>query len=128
LVSPERMLVEEQVTELQVPGRDGYMGILPGHAPLLSELAAGGVFTYRSNGQEKVLAVYGGFVEVLPDRVRVLADGAERREEIDIEKARVRLEAAMKAIGEFKGEAADPAVALDEVMRAQAAVEAASKK
>ena len=50
LVSPERLLVETQVTEVQIPARDGYIGVLPGHAPLLSELKAGGVLTYHANG------------------------------------------------------------------------------
>jgi len=68
LVSPERRLVEEQVTEVQVPALDGFIGVLPGHAPLLSELKPGGVLSYHADGQEKVIAVYGGFVEVLPQR------------------------------------------------------------
>src|ERR1700733_11405939 len=115
LVSPERLLVEEQVDEVQVPGLNGYMGILPGHAPLLSELMPGGVLTYRAaGGGEKVLAVYGGFVEVQPDRVRILADFAERKEEINVEEARAQLSKV------------DPA-ALDEMMRAQAKVDAATK-
>src|SRR5580658_4526514 len=114
LVSPERVLVDEQVDEVQIPGLDGYMGVLPGHAPLLSELMAGGVLTYRSGGGEKVLAVYGGFVEVQPDRVRILADFAERKEEINIEEARTQLSKA------------DPA-SLDETMRAQAKVDAATR-
>jgi F-type H+-transporting ATPase subunit epsilon len=114
LVSPERMLVDEQVDEVQVPGLDGYMGILPGHAPLLSELMPGGVLSYRAGGGQKVLAVYGGFVEVQPDRVRVLADFAERKEEINVEQAREQLRKA------------DPA-SVDETMRAQAKVDAATK-
>jgi F-type H+-transporting ATPase subunit epsilon len=115
LVSPERILVEEEVDEVQVPGRNGYMGILPGHAPLLSELMPGGVLTYKAHsGGEKVLAVYGGFVEVQPDRVRVLADGAQRKEEINLEQARAELS---KANPEDQ----------DAVMRAQAKVDAASK-
>src|SRR5579863_3495408 len=114
LVSPERVLVDEQVEEVQIPGLDGYMGVLPGHAPLLSELMAGGVLTYRAASGEKVLAVYGGFVEVQPDRVRILADFAERKEEINIEQAREQLRKA------------DPA-ALEETMRAQAKLEAATK-
>jgi F-type H+-transporting ATPase subunit epsilon len=114
LVSPERMLVDEQVDEVQVPGLDGYMGILPGHAPLLSELMPGGVLSYRAGGAEKVLAVYGGFVEVQPNRVRILADFAERKEEINIEQAREQLRKA------------DPA-SLNETMRAQAKLEAATK-
>ena len=114
LVSPERMLVDEEVDEVQVPGLDGYMGILPGHAPLLSELMPGGVLTYRAGGAEKVLAVYGGFVEVQPGRVRILADFAERKEEINIEQAREELRKT------------DPA-SLNETMRAQAKLEAATK-
>ena len=128
LVSPERLLVEEQVTEAQIPALDGYIGVLPGGAPLLSELKPGGVLTYRAGGQEKVLAVYGGFVEVLPDRVRVLADGAEYREEIDLPKAQLQFEEARKAAESGRGEAADPAVALDEMMRAQAKIEAANRR
>jgi F-type H+-transporting ATPase subunit epsilon len=114
LVSPERVLVEEQVDEVQIPGLDGYMGVLPGHAPLLSELMPGGVLTYRAGSGEKVFAVYGGFVEVQPDRVRILADFAERKEEINVEEARAQLSKV------------DPA-ALDEIMRAQAKVDAATK-
>ena len=92
LVSPERMLVEEQVTEVQIPALDGYIGAMPGSAPLLSELKPGGLVTYQAGGKQKVLAVYGGFVEVLPDRVRVLADNAEPREEIDVTEAQKRLD------------------------------------
>ncbi len=114
LVSPERILVEEQVDEVQIPGLNGYMGILPGHAPLLSELMPGGVLTYKSGAGYKVLAVYGGFVEVQADRVRILADFAERKEEINLEEARAQLSKV------------DPA-SLDEMMRAQAKVDAATR-
>ena len=115
LVSPVRILVEEEVDEVQVPGLNGYMGILPGHAPLLSELMPGGVLSYRSAAGEKVLAVYGGFVEVQSDRVRILADFAERKEEINLEEARSQLSKV------------DP-MSMDAVMRAQAKVDAATKK
>jgi len=114
LVSPERILVDEQVDEVQVPGLDGYMGILPGHSPLLSELMPGGVLLYRTGTVENVLAVYGGFVEVQPDRVRILADFAERREEINLEEAREQLSRT------------DPA-SLDEMMRVQAKIDAATR-
>jgi F-type H+-transporting ATPase subunit epsilon len=114
LVSPERMLVDEQVDEVEVPGLDGYMGILPGHAPLLSELMPGGVLSYRAGGAQKVLAVYGGFVEVQSNRVRILADFAERKEEINIEAAREQLRKA------------DPA-SVEDTMRAQAKLDAAAK-
>ena len=124
LVSPERLLVETQVTEVQVPARDGYIGVLPGHAPLLSELKAGGVLTYEEAGTKKVLAVYGGFVEVLPDRVRVLADSAEHKEDIDAAAAQRELAEALREVDNIMAGAADPAVALDQAMRAQAKVDA----
>lgn len=90
LVSPERMLVTEDVDEVQLPGLDGYLGILPGHAALLSALKPG-VLRYRIGSGERVVAVYGGFVEVKDDRVRVLADAAQPKEEINIEQAREEL-------------------------------------
>lgn len=127
LVSPERLLVETHVTEVQVPAQEGYIGVLPGHAPLLSELKTGGVLTYHANGERKVVAVFGGFVEVLPDRVRVLADLAERKEEIDVAAAKLALERAKQAMGHLEGGAGDLALALDEAMRAEARVEAATK-
>ena len=123
-MSPERLLVTEQVTEVQIPAREGYIGVLPGHAPLLSELKPGGVLTYKANGTESVIALYGGFGEVLPDRVRILADAAEKKEEIDVTAAHVELQAAQKDIDEIMAGAADPAVALDQAMRAQARVDA----
>jgi F-type H+-transporting ATPase subunit epsilon len=129
IVSPERVLVEEQAAEIQIPALDGFIGVLPGHAPLLSALKPGGVLTYRTGGQEKVLAVYGGFVEVLPDRVRVLADNAEHKEEIDVDEARRKLDAALKAMGEeLHSESIDPAVAVAEMVRAQARLDAAMKQ
>ena len=77
VATPEASLVDEQVTEAEVPGKDGYMGILPGHAPLLSELGDG-TLTYKSGGAgERKLHIIGGFVEVFEDHVRVLADRAE---------------------------------------------------
>ena len=79
VVSPERVVVEEQVSEVQVPALDGFIGVLPGHAALVSELQKDGILSYRSGGQEKQVTLSGGFVEVLPDRVRVLADGAETK-------------------------------------------------
>jgi F-type H+-transporting ATPase subunit epsilon len=87
VVTPERLLVHEQVEEIQVPGRDGYLGILPGHAPLLGELQMGEL-SYRKGSVWSYLSVFWGFVEVLPDRVIVLAETGERGEEIDVERAR----------------------------------------
>src|SRR5438270_13260766 len=87
IVTPERSVVREHVDELQIPGREGYFGILPGHAPLFSELKIGEV-SYRKGSQWTFLAVAWGFVEVLPNKVRILAETAERAQEIDVERAR----------------------------------------
>src|SRR5215475_3949641 len=105
VATPERQLVREQVTEVQVPAKNGYMGILPGHAPLLSELGTG-FLSYSAGGRKRYLSIQGGFVEVLPDRVRVLANTAERAEEIDTERARADLS---KAEEELK----NPALGVD---------------
>ena len=128
VVSPERQLVEEHVADVQVPALDGFIGVLPGHARLLSALKPGGVLSYHvAGGQEKVLAVYGGFVEVLPDRVRVLADGAEPREEINLQEAQKKLQDAMKLYDAPQG-MPDAAEIFDELMRSQARVDAAEKR
>jgi len=71
---------------MQIPGRNGYLGILPGHAPLITELGIGEI-SYRENGQLHYLAVAWGFAEVLPDRVSVLAETAERAEEVNVKRA-----------------------------------------
>lgn len=86
IVTPEKLLVRKRVQEIQIPGRDGYLGILPGHAPLITELGIGEI-SYRDNGESHYLAVAWGFAEVLPDRVRVLAETGERAEEIDVDRA-----------------------------------------
>lgn len=119
-------MLDETVDYVEVPGKEGYMGILPGHAPLLSELGMGTLF-YRKGGQSEYFAVLGGFVEVLPGRVIVLADACERAGEINVERAREALERAKSELN--KGGAADKntaeiTLALE---RAQARLEAGSK-
>lgn len=86
LVTPERALVHEVVDELEVPGSEGYFGVLPGHAPLFSELKVGEL-GYRKGDRWFFLSVAWGFVEVLPGQVRILAETAERAQEIDVERA-----------------------------------------
>ncbi|HYR42932.1 MAG TPA: F0F1 ATP synthase subunit epsilon, partial [Terriglobia bacterium] len=86
IVTPERAVVHEEVDELQIPGSDGYFGVLPGHAPLFSELKVGEV-AYRKGDRWFYLAVAWGFVEVLSNQVRILAETAERAHEIDVERA-----------------------------------------
>jgi F-type H+-transporting ATPase subunit epsilon len=86
LVTPDRALVREDVDEVQVPGSEGYFGVLPGHTPLLATMKPG-EFWYRVGSEKFFLSVAGGFVEVLPDRVTVLAQVAERAEDIDVARA-----------------------------------------
>jgi F-type H+-transporting ATPase subunit epsilon len=86
IVTPEKMVVRDVAEEMQIPGKDGYLGILPGHAPLITELAVGEI-TYRRENQTHRLSVAWGFAEVLPDKVTILAETAERAEEIDARRA-----------------------------------------
>lgn len=94
IVTPHRQVFCGDVDEVSVPGIDGYLGILPGHAPLLSELKVG-VISYRTSGLGRARLFCGwGFVEVLSDQVSVLAEEAELPEEIDLDQAsRAKLEA-----------------------------------
>jgi F-type H+-transporting ATPase subunit epsilon len=86
IVTPDRRIVQDQVDEVEIPGSEGYFGVLPGHTPLLAALAVGELW-YRK-GQEKVyLSIAFGFAEVLPDRVTILARIAERAEDISVERA-----------------------------------------
>ena len=83
IVTPERSVVREDVDEVHVPGSEGYLGVLPGHTPLLATLALGELW-YRKGQQKHFLSISGGFVEVLPDRVTILAEIAELAQDIDV--------------------------------------------
>jgi F-type H+-transporting ATPase subunit epsilon len=99
VVTPERKVVDADVDQVELPGQLGYLGILPGHAPLIGLLTTG-VLTYRNAGGEKSLAISSGFVEVVNDTVSVLADLAEEPSEIDAgaaENERARAEEEMKS-------------------------------
>ena len=86
IVTPDRSLVREAVDEVQVPGAEGYLGVLPGHTPLLATLKIGELW-YRIGQEKHFLAIAGGFVEVLPDRVTILAQIAERAQDVDLARA-----------------------------------------
>jgi F-type H+-transporting ATPase subunit epsilon len=86
IVSADRALVNETVDEVEIPGADGYFGVLPGHTPLLALMGAGELW-YRQGAEKHYLAVEFGFAEVQPDRVTILAAGAERPEDIDVARA-----------------------------------------
>ena len=86
LVTPERAIVREAVDEVQIPGAGGYFGVLPGHTPLLATLQVGELW-FRQGSERFFVSVTFGFAEVLPDRVTVLAQIAERAEEVDVDRA-----------------------------------------
>jgi F-type H+-transporting ATPase subunit epsilon len=86
IVTPDRLIVHEQVDEVEIPGAEGYFGVLPGHTPLLAALAVGELW-YRKGPDKFFLSLAFGFAEVLPDRVTILARLAERAEEIDVARA-----------------------------------------
>jgi F-type H+-transporting ATPase subunit epsilon len=86
IVTAERIVYSEEVDEVIAPGVEGQLGILPHHAPLMTILQSGELVVKRGN-DEDIMAISGGFLEVRPDRVIVLADSAERAEEIDMERA-----------------------------------------
>jgi F-type H+-transporting ATPase subunit epsilon len=99
IVTPAKLVVKEAAEEAQIPGSSGYLGILPGHAPLITELGVGAI-TYRASGETHTLSVAWGFAEVLPDKVTILAEAAEHPQEIDVEraqKARDRAEERLKS-------------------------------
>jgi F-type H+-transporting ATPase subunit epsilon len=87
IVTPERHVLQETVQSVEIPGKEGYLGILPGHAPLITELGIG-ILGYRKGNENHFVTVIHGYAEVLPDRVIVLAEISERAEEIDVERSR----------------------------------------
>lgn len=99
IVTPERLLLSEEVDMVTLPGVGGQMGILRGHAPLLSTLDIGEIIVHRGSDTEHI-AVGGGVVEVRPDKVTVLADSAEHADEIDTERAQAALERARRFLEE----------------------------
>ena len=105
IVTPERLLVHEQVDEVQIPGAEGYFGVLPGHTPLLAALKVGELW-YRKGQTKTYLSIALGFAEVLPDRVTILAQLAERAEEIDVARAETARQRAERRL-------ADPTADLD---------------
>lgn len=86
IVTPDRLLLKEQVDEVEIPGSDGYFGVLPGHTPLLASLAVGELW-YRQGQEKTYISIAFGFAEILPDRVTILARLAERADEIDVDRA-----------------------------------------
>ena len=126
IVTPSRLLVKDVAEEAQIPGLSGYLGILPGHAPLITELAVG-VITYKASGATHALSVAWGFAEVLPDKVTILAETAERPQEIDVERAQKAKDRAEQRL-----KSSDPQVdftrAEDALQRAETRLNVAKEK
>ena len=128
IVTPEKQLLRGKVADMQMPGENGYLGVLPGHAPLMTELGIGELSYHDVSGKESThVAIVRGFAEVLPDRVTVLAETAERAEEIDVQRAKDALARAEKRLA-----ANDPNIDWDRaniaLQRALIRIQVATKK
>ena len=130
IVTPEKKVVDTSAQEVQIPGKNGYLGVLPGHAPLITELAVGEI-TFRegagASANEQRLAVAWGFAEVLPNKVTILAETAERPSEIDVDRAREAKQRAEQRLA--SGDTTvDVERALDSLQRAESRLDVAGKK
>ena len=126
VATPERLLIKESVEEVQIPAAGGYIGVLAEHAPLVSELGTGAL-RYKVGGYERSLSICGGWVEVLPDRTRVLATAGELADEIDTKRAADSLHRAEERLA-HPVPGTDIARALNAMKRAQARLAAARQR
>ena len=117
VVTPQRLIVSEEVEELVAPGREGYFGVWPGHTPFMTTLKIGEI-SYKKRGEERFLAVSWGYAEVRSEKAIILVETAERSEEIDLPRAEQARARAEERLGRWGDEAIDFA-------RAQAALERA---
>jgi F-type H+-transporting ATPase subunit epsilon len=127
VITPERKVYEDDVDMVIAPGTEGYLGILPHHAPLLTGLGPG-EFRVKKGGSEEVLAVFGGFMDVRGDRVVVLTESAERPEEIDLQAAQAARERAQQALATGTLNAADEARARAALQRELMRVRVAERR
>lgn len=125
VATPERQLIGEAVREASIPGSAGELGILPGHSPLLGQIGAGELRYTLSTGEQHTMVVFGGWVEVNHDVVRVLADSAERVNEIDVARAEAAFKRATERMAKVGEGTVDLARALNAMRRAQARLAAA---
>jgi F-type H+-transporting ATPase subunit epsilon len=124
IATPERLVIREQVTDAQIPAANGMIGVLPDHAPLLSELGIGEL-SYNVGGAKHSLVVSNGWVEVLENHVRVLADRAESANDIDVARAQAALKRAEDRLSNAAAGGVDIGRALNAMKRAQARISAA---
>ncbi len=102
IVTPERVVLKEEITQITVPTKSGEITVLPGHIPLVAPLVAGVIETKKIDGEVEIMSISGGFVEVLRDKVVILADTAERAKEIDIARAEEGIKRAEEAKKEIR--------------------------
>jgi F-type H+-transporting ATPase subunit epsilon len=126
VVTPERHVLQESVQAVEIPGKEGYLGVLPGHAPLITELGIG-VLTYQKGSEFRYATVIHGYAEVLPGRVIVLAEISERAEEIDVARTRLAQERAQAELARARAGEADWQRASFSLQRAMVRQQAASR-
>jgi F-type H+-transporting ATPase subunit epsilon len=125
IVTPDRPIVKDEVDEVEVPGADGYFGVLPGHTPLLAALQVGELW-YRKGSEKFYLSIAFGFAEVMPARVIILARIAERAEDIDVERAEAEKQRAEAHLGKHVS-AADFERARISLMKAMVRLQVATR-
>ena len=127
IVTPEKKVFDDAVDVVTIPTASGEVGILPNHAPLISTLKPG-ILSYTTRGATEKMVIAGGFIEVNTNKVSILADVAERPDEIDTEAARQEREATEKVLGTWKGTEEELEAELEKLEKAQARLQLASGK
>ena len=127
IVTPEKKVFDETVDTVTIPTGSGEIGIMPNHAPLISTIRPG-VLSYTNRGATEKLAVAGGFVEISNNKVSVLADSAERSDEINVESARREKESVEKTLGAWNGSEEQFEVEKEKLDKAQAQLQLAAGK
>lgn len=125
IVTPERLLLSEEVDEVTIPGSEGYLGVLPGHLPLLTTIGVG-ILSYHQGGQKHNFAVSGGFAEVLGDRVIILAETVEKPQEIDVARAQTAKQEAEKLL--YSHQQIDVNAAMAQLLKATTRIQVAEMK
>ncbi len=127
IVTPERLAYSDTVDSVVLPGSEGELGVLPHHAPLVTMLGVGEL-RIRKGGVEESFAIAGGFLQVRPDKVVVMAETADMASEIDLEKAQEARKEAERALGETSGEPADLARARAQLQTALLRIRVAERR
>lgn len=128
IVTPERLLLAQEADMVLLPGAAGQMGVMAGHVPLLTTLTAGEIVLFRNNAEEEILAVGGGLAEVRPDHVTILADVAERAEEIDEARAEQARQRAERSLAERRAGPLPSPVHLAALRRSQVRLRVAERR